>query len=199
MKKIQVYTAITGNFEPYRDDITVFRSYDRFKSDRMNAKIYKVMPHLFLDSEITIWLDGNIRVAPGVDIDQFVNEFLGDADIAVFKHPWRSNPYQEGYVCLADRLDDPQIIDAQMRHYFSLVPEMVHDLAECGVIVRRNIARVNAFNESWWAQICRYSSRDQLSFPFVCDNHPDMKVIMHQGNVREDSRFIYTKRQSSKS
>jgi hypothetical protein len=26
---------------------------------------------------------------------------------------------------------------------------------------------MNALNEKWWAEICRGSSRDQISFPYV--------------------------------
>lgn len=195
--RIKVYTAISGGFEPDRDDITVFSDYDRFKSARLNAKITKILPHLFMPNDITIWLDGNIKFSPDVDIARFVEEFLGDSDIAVFRHPYRENVFAEARVCIQDMLDDPQVITEQMCYYD------VHDyvstsLAECGVIVRRNNARVNAFNEAWWAQVCAFSSRDQLSFPWVCHTHPDVRVKLNEGNVRQDSRFIYRTRQSSK-
>ena len=40
-------------------------------------------------------------------------------------------------------------------------------LAACGIVVRKNTETVNRLNEKWWAEICRGSSRDQLSFPYT--------------------------------
>lgn len=197
--RIQVYTAITGAFEPKREDCVVFSAYDRFTSPRMNAKIYKCLPHIFCpEADITIWLDGNIRFSPGVDIGEFVTDFLGEADMAVFKHPYRENIYQEADVCIQSRLDDPQTIMQQMVLYNNYKFQGSKYFAECGLIVRRNRGLVNRFNETWWAHISAFSSRDQLSFPFAVAKHPMLRVKLHKGNVREDERFIYSKRQSSR-
>lgn len=201
--KIQVYTAITGGFDPDRDDITCFRSYDRFVSSRMNAKIYKIMPHLFFpDAEITIWLDGNIRFAPGINIEQFVDDFLGPYDMALFNHPWRDCAYQEAMICINDGLDGKHIILSQVSQYMSDGFPKYWGLWECGVIVRRHNPKTKFYNEQWWAQICRFSSRDQISLPYIHWKTQNQvykaSIVGHTGNVREDSRFIYTKRQSSK-
>lgn len=189
MSDIIVYTAITGNYEHERNDIVVFNQYKEFISERRNAKIYKVLPHLFLDNEITIWLDGNISFAPNVDIEKFVDEFLGYRDIAFFMHPYRDSLKDEAETCITLKLDDEIRIRNQVGWYFSHGPVKRH-LLEAGVIVRRNTDMVNTFNEKWWAHICRWSSRDQISLPYVL-SRSEVNYIAHPGNVRSDSRFIY--------
>jgi len=197
--KIIPYTAISGGFEPAREDILCFTKYSRFTSHRMNAKIYKCLPHIFIpDAAVTIWLDGNIRFAPGVDITEFVREFLGDSDVAAFRHPYRKTIAQEADTCIELQLDDMMTIQSQMMHYAGHAFYGVKNMAECGVLVRRNRSRVNRMNETWWSQICAFSSRDQISFPYALFRHYDVDVRLHQGNVRTDERFIYTARQSSK-
>lgn len=199
MGKIVVYTAICGGIDKPRYDIPVFNQCKRFKSERLNAKIYKCLPHLFMpEASITIWLDGNIQFKPEVDIAQFVKEFLGDADIAAFRHPYRDNLYQEAAVCSESKLDDPSVIEQQVNLYQSYHFLGNRFFAECGVLVRRNRSIVNRFNETWWAHVTAFSSRDQISFPFAANKHPMLKIRLHKGNVRTDERFIYTQRESSR-
>jgi len=40
-----------------------------------------------------------------------------------------------------------------------------------GVLIRKHTDRVKRLNERWWAEICRGSLRDQISFPFVWNGH----------------------------
>jgi hypothetical protein len=205
--KIAVYTAITGGFEPFRDDCIVFNDYDRFKSPRLNAKIYKILPHLFLpEYDVTVWLDGNIRFAPGTDIEQFVNDWLdhGKYDLAAFAHPYRNNALQELEAVDVMGLDYKAPLVDQHKFYERISKSKIgyesHRLAECGVLVRKNVESVRRMNEMWWAHICRFSSRDQISFPVVLYNmwrSHILTYVLHTGNVREDKRFIYTPRQSS--
>lgn len=201
MNTIKVYTAITGGFEPDRSDVQVMSKYDRFLSHRMNAKIYKIMPHLFFEHEITVYMDGNIKFNPTVDVTDFVREFLGRNDMAVFGHPVRDCAYLEALACIYGNLDDADLILSQMNQYRHDGFPDHYGLAECGIIIRRNNAKVKRFNEAWWAQVCRYSSRDQISFPYVrWRSHQEAEwpeIMTHDGDLREDKRFIYKPRPSS--
>ena len=40
-------------------------------------------------------------------------------------------------------------------------------LYELPVSIRKNTDNIKILNLRWWEQICRYSSRDQISMPFV--------------------------------
>ena len=52
---------------------------------RRNAKIYKVMPQMFLpEYDYWFWVDSTHEVI--VDPKTIINQYLGDSDIALWKH-----------------------------------------------------------------------------------------------------------------
>jgi hypothetical protein len=108
----------------------------------MSAKIFKVLSHLYWE-ETTVWLDGNIF--PLLPEWELVARCLSDADIALFKHPFRKNimdEYREikGLGLIAERPAFPTgFVDNR--------------LFECGVMLRRHNAAVTRFNEIWWSLI----------------------------------------------
>jgi hypothetical protein len=136
-------------------------------SPRLSARYYKMMPHrLFPSEEYSIWTDGHIELLR--DPQELADEFLDEADIALFKHRQRECIYDEALVCRWHKLDDPQRIDA-------LVEECKRDgyprgsgLVESGVIIRRHTDAINELDERWWDAILNKCCRDQLSFNFLC-------------------------------
>lgn len=156
----------------------------------MEAKRYKLLPHLFFPDPVTIWIDGNIWL--NVEPEQLVDELLGDADMAVCSHPFRETLWQEfGALREQKRFQIPYLqiqLAAQENAYRDEgLPDNV-PLYECSVLIRRNNERVNRLMESWWAQICRWQWRDQVSLPYVLWNS-DVKVSAHPINVRDHPSF----------
>jgi len=185
---IEVYTAIINDKDAPRDDVTVFTGYNKFYSPAMNAKIYKLLPHKFLDAEITVWLDGNISLQ--VPKEQIVEEWLGDADMAMLRHYKRQDIYWEAkWIPYAiknhpDKRETLKEVDDQIAHYEKIgVPRNI-GLSMGGIIIRRNKPIVNRFNEAWWAEVCRWSVRDQLSFPVVLREFPELKFNRIDGNIK---------------
>ena len=165
---ITLYTAICGKYDKDRTDVRVFRDKraDKFIEPVMNAKVYKVLPHKFIDSPLRIWMDGNIKPRKGAAT--LIRELLGEDDIAVFKHPVRKCVYEEyapARLRLAPHLQ--ALIDDQVARYKADGMPKDFGLAECGVILSRANGATREFFERWWAEISRYSSRDQVSFPYV--------------------------------
>jgi len=160
-----VYTAIIGEKDYPRSDIKCFTTkINKYKDPCRNAKIYKTIPHLFMNVEWSIWVDGNIYLKK--QTEEYL-DLLGDKDIAVFKHPDRSCIYQEAKICNKYILDNPNIIKKQMRRYLSQGYKRKQGLGVCGIIIRRHTDEVKKLNEQWWVEICKGSKRDQLSFPYV--------------------------------
>jgi len=162
--KIVVYTALKGRKDPVRDDILCFTNYDRFKSNRMNAKIYKVLPHLFFDADYSIWIDCNIflKISPSELIDM-----LRDKEIAVIRHPNNNCIYDEAKIVIKAKLDDPETVNEQIDRYKNNGYKKDQGMGMCGLIVRKHTDRIARLNEKWWSEICRGSSRDQISFNYV--------------------------------
>lgn len=161
-----VYTCISDNYDKTRkDSINLIPPSSQFKHSRMNAKIVKILSHLYIPREWSIWVDGNIylKVEPEYLLDMMI---MSGKDIAVFEHPQRANIYTEAVACINEKKDDPKIITKQLKRYEG---EGFNDqkLAMCGILIRRHTPEICRLNEQWWAEICKGSWRDQLSFPYV--------------------------------
>ena len=179
-----------------RGDVLCFVGYNKFHHPNRNAKIYKVLSHQFLETDYSIWVDGNITLL--VDPEVLIKEFLGDADIAVWKHFNRDCIYEEHEA--AKGLYEDGIIhnenvhaetDEQISRYNRNKFPKNYGLGECNVIIRKHSPQVEAFNNYWWSEICRWSFRDQLSFPYVINKFPKLKVNFIKGNPREHKYFKY--------
>lgn len=196
MQKIVVYTAITNDKDKPRTDVQVFSQYDWFKNPVMNAKIYKVLAHKFLDCDISIWVDGNIYLVKPVD--QIIGEWLGDNDIAFFRHYKSKNlDWELKWIKYKFNRRSPVSLEAeeQVKHYEKEGLPNKEDMAMGGLIIRRHIPIVARFNEAWWAEICRWGQRDQISLPMVLRRFPEMKVNRINLNIKKNP---YTKYEDHK-
>ena len=214
-KKITVYKAVTGDFDtliPPEEDFTAEHvlfadtivdgwdskpPFTKFKSDRRNSRAPKILSHLYVNNEYSVYLDGNIQLK--VPAQQLVDEFLKDKDVAVFRHAGRDCLYDEATACVALNKGDVNELSEQVTSYAERGWPMHNGLAECGVIIRRHTDEVAQMNEKWWAEYCRYSERDQISFPVSFDlekvnliegsawRHPYFEFVGHKeekNNVR---------------
>ncbi len=191
---MKVYTAIAGDYPIKRTDIQCFAPAGIFQRSVMEAKRYKVLPHMFLDDDVTIWLDGNISLR--ADPQDVAEQLLGPADIALFHSPYRQTVWDEFDVLQSDpRFDIPYLqtqLAAQRKAYARAGLPKATTPYECNFIIRRNNDRVNRLMESWWCEICRWQWRDQVSFPYVLWKYGAwVKVQVHKANVRDHSLFDY--------
>jgi len=182
MLKIEVISSICGGKDKireqpksgakyicYTDDLKMEtkawelrKAYDRFKDPRRNSRIHKILIHKYSDADITIWIDGNIRLLKSPE--EIIAEHLRPTDDMVqFIHGLRDCIYDESITVAKLKLDDPEIIIEQAKHYEDSGDGKHKGLNSGYFIIRRNNKRTKALNEAWWADYCRYSRRDQLS------------------------------------
>lgn len=183
---ITIYTCITGgkdtliedqpkgykyiaftDFPLKSDTWEIRRSYERFKDDRRNSRIQKILAHKYIDTEYSIYIDGNIRLIE--DPKKLIEKHLKDHDIAVFKHPTRNCIYDEAIECAKRGLDLEDVIIGQVKDYSKNEYPKDKGLCECGVIFRRHNDKVEKLNNAWWAEYCVHSRRDQISFMYAVD------------------------------
>lgn len=179
-----IYTAIVGKYDVPRSDIKVFANGFSGLSDRLSSKLYKSCPHLWL-AEPGIWLDGNIF--PKVPESEIAT-LLDGADLAVFKHPFRSTVRQECVDILNRGCDTTEL----QRDFAALIDQ--NSLCECGVIIRKNTPEVRRFGRVWWTLICRYSVRDQVTFPIAVSLVPELRIKVIGANLREHPMFDFVPR-----
>ena len=172
---IQVYTAICGEEYGRRfgspTDITWYGGSGIFGRPEWEAERYKVLGHKFFpNDEVLVWLDASIRL--NCTPEEAVKLFLGDADIAVFKHPVRDCLFQE----IKTMQEHPRFkadqelkrrLAAQETHYKDIKFPEHFGLWETGMIIRRASTIVNGFFNDWWSEMTRWHWRGQATLPMV--------------------------------
>jgi len=140
-------------------------SLDEKYRGRRDAKIYKILPHLFLpDYDYWIWADPTHEAV--IDPKDICSK-LGSYDIGLFTHVHRDCAYDEAHEVNKLGYDDPDLLERQLEYYSSCEFPKNYGLYELPVFVRKNTPQIHKLNLKWWELICRYSSRDQISLPFI--------------------------------
>lgn len=160
------FVAFT-DFQSNTKEWDVKPAYAKFADPRRNSRIHKILIHQYVDTKYSIWIDGNIRLM--IPPEELVELYLKDHDIALWRHPNRDCIYDEAIKCAARGLDDPETIIEQAKKYEDSGYTKHRGLFECGMIIRRHTPKVIEFDNAWWAEYCRHSRRDQISFPYAAD------------------------------
>lgn len=135
--------------------------------DPQKASRYcKLFPwRFFPKAKRSVYFDGSIQLK--ADPSKAALVWLEKHDIAVFRHPERTDAYEEAVACIQYHKGNPEVIKAQMKFYRAEKFPEKFGLAACWVLVRRHSSVVKRFSELWWEQLCKFSKRDQLSFDYV--------------------------------
>lgn len=206
--KIAIVTALCGNRESLVNPPVVHKNADYFAfvdrewtdatawkqlplekrytgdrySDRRNAKYYKILPHREL-SDYDYWMWADVSHSVIENPENIVNLHMGTADVGVFRHTQRNCLFQEANELRKLGYDHIDLIDKQTQQYRQEGMPTEFGLYELPVSVRKNSEAVRNFNELWWEQIEKFSSRDQLSFPYcLFKSKLELKVLPGYAN-----------------
>lgn len=211
-KKIAILTSIIGNelelldpprifsnasyfaFVDRKHDVKQWNQIDAFDFSqdvqykrRRNAKIYKILPNLFLpDYDYYIWIDATHAVMR--DPETIISDFLAESDIALFKHSVRNCVYQEAEIVLKLGWEHPDIIRNQISCYSRNNYPANNGLYEMSAFIRRNTREIFKLNLMWWEHICKFSSRDQISLPYVLNECKIIPAII-PGRVNDPDAY----------
>jgi len=143
-------------------------SSDPIYKNRRNAKVYKILPFTFLpEYDYYFWVDSTHILEKNPF--EVIDKYLIGSDIAVFKHPERNCIYPEGKLVVDVKYDHPNLVEDQLDFYRDIGYPENNGLYELPARVQRNTELTRRMGWMWWEQICMFSSRDQISFPFVCN------------------------------
>lgn len=145
-----------------------------FKDQRLNGKIPKMLSHrLFPQARYSIWVDSK---------SQFRRDPLGvleallwrsNAVLAISEHGARSSVYDEAKAVVKKNKATPEEVEVQLSQYrHDGLPEDKRfngkkALSEASVIAREHTPLTNLFMCLWFNEVVRFTSRDQLSFPYI--------------------------------
>lgn len=195
------YTAKTNDYKLQNrsDNAIVMLGDKNYVIPQIQSKIYKILGHLYFpNADILVWIDYNI--VSKINEYKLVEKYLSNADLFIAKHPFRKNIYEEfNELIKTKRFENiKNELQNQKEFYennnFNLNKANEIGLFECSFIIRKNTAVINELFEKWWANICRFTYRDQVSFPYVLQNYIDKIKINSQGinDIRKNENFIYT-------
>lgn len=111
-----------------------------------------------------MYLDGSMR--PKRSLKRTVDELIGDAHLAVFRHPHRSCVYEEIEACVARHKITREDADQALRQVKRVGVPKDFGLWACGVVLRRPGSDwLEWFESNWWADTKSSGLvRDQIWF-----------------------------------
>lgn len=204
--KIAIVTALCGNRESLTDPTIVYENADYhafveneksgliwnqhlaipFSGDkryeaRRNAKIYKILPELFLPGyDYYIWVDNYVGVIKNPEV--LCETYASASDFCVFKHRKTTCVYQEARVLLELGFDHADLIYESVKYFNEQKYPSDNGLYELPAFIKKNTKKATQTSLRWWEFICKYSSRDQISFP-VCAWQTGAKINTFDGYI----------------
>ncbi len=142
---------------------------------RYQGKAAKYQPWLFTDADVVVWLDGRVQTTkPG--FVSWLIDCLGDADMALYRHPTRSSILDEAYGALAEDEQRPakytgRDLVGQAKHYLVDGYEDVNLWQTTFYVARRN-ERTIQLGKRWQEEQDRFPDclLDQIPFaPLVAE------------------------------
>ena len=143
-------------------------TFEKKYTGRRNAKPYKMLPHLFMpDYDYYVWMDSCHKLLKHPK-DIIENYLADDFDLGLFDHPSdKYCAYLEAQTVLEYGIDNPQYIADQIQFYQEEGFPRKYCLYEMACFFRKNNPVTQKFGFMWYEQVCRFSSRDQISLPYV--------------------------------
>ncbi|KAJ0087469.1 hypothetical protein Patl1_09076 [Pistacia atlantica] len=142
--------------------------------DSCHVCCHQMLAHrLFPHSKYSIWVDSK---------SQFRKDPLGvleallwrsNSVLAISQHGARGSVYDEAKAVVSKHKATPEEVEVQLAQYrHDGLPEDKRfngkkALSEASVIVREHTPLTNLFTCIWFNEVVRFTSRDQLSFPYV--------------------------------
>ncbi|KNA11941.1 hypothetical protein SOVF_130480 [Spinacia oleracea] len=145
-----------------------------FTDQRLNGKIPKMLGHrLFPNALYSIWVDSKsqFRRDPFGVLEALL--WRSNSVLAISQHGARSSVYDEAKAVVKKNKATPEEVEVQLTQYRhdGLPEDKTYNgrkaLAEASIIVREHSPLTNLFMCIWFNEVVRFTSRDQLSFPYV--------------------------------
>lgn len=147
-----------------------FSNVDPVYGSRRNAKLPKILGSFLLPGyDYYIWHDNHCEVF--MDPTRIITDILGDKDMALFKHPRRDCVYEEINEVAQSTFDTSDNLDA-VRNFLRSVNYPEHSgLFELTSFAYKSSHKISEAMWAWWELLCRFSSRDQITFPYIANKY----------------------------
>ncbi|HVQ38571.1 MAG TPA: glycosyltransferase domain-containing protein [Pyrinomonadaceae bacterium] len=139
-----------------------FRGRSRRKDGRLFEDLRRSPTY-----DYCIWIDASAQILKN-DFAEFLISHVGQFGIAMLRHPDRDCIFDEVLACINLRNLKGLPLSEQVEHYRRQGYPEHNGLFAGGLIVRDlQAGRLKSINSQWWKENLRWSSRDQLSLPYL--------------------------------
>ena len=149
-----------------------------------------MLPFLYLpDYDYTFYVDGNIEII--ASLLPLIEE-VGDHALGVHYHRTRDCIYDELVQVLHLKKADPAMAKRQIAAYKREGFPRHYGLYENSILIRKHTdEEIRHLMEAWWEEYVRYSTRDQLSLPYVIwkSGYDRRKIHIMGRNLERNPRF----------
>ena len=137
----------------------------RHSNPQWMARRHKALSHLlFPSARYTLWVDSTFT--PKATAEKYLGYLQGEA-ICTYRHAARNCLYQEAEQVIRSNKAWVTVVRQQVAAYRKAGHPYHTGLPETPVVLRQHTHGVIVFNNAWWAEMEKYSLRDQISFPYV--------------------------------
>lgn len=140
-----------------------------------------VPDELFSNYEYSVYVD--IKRPFSIDFESLLSLLEFQSDFLVRIHSSRDCAYDEGGWLIKKGWYDEANILEQMKFYQKEGFPAHYGLWRTGLIFRRHTKRLKEFSQLWWAQIKKYSYRDQIGLSYAAWKY-GMKISEHPSRRR---------------
>jgi hypothetical protein len=125
------------NFKVWKEIKSLDFSTDQKYKGRRNAKIYKVLPQMFLpDYDYWFWVDSTHELI--MNPIEVIENYLVDSEIGLWNHTTRNCVYDESNIVNQLGYDHSHLLDSQVNFYKSEGYPSNNGLYELPVSIRKN-------------------------------------------------------------
>jgi len=141
------------------------------------SRHFKINSHMIEnDYDLTMYIDANLRIRG--DLDSFLVQALPfEKDFAILQHPFLFSLRQELEKCVEEGKDDENMLRRQFQHYTDekgFQDNLPHINARL-MIRRSGKPELKGLMEIWFAQLMRWSRRDQMAFNYALSLCPEVQ------------------------
>lgn len=145
--------------QPLKSDVWEIVHKDVIDDPRRTARWFKIMG--WIDWKYSMWVDGSFHIKCDL------NEWWGKRFTSPFsaaKHPLRSCIYREISYCIAVGRGEPNKLVEQDAEYKKLGVPQYNGIITSGILLRENTQECIDLCQAWWAELVKFSTRDQVAF-----------------------------------
>ena len=209
--KIVAYTCIVGNYDKLHypseelaqkydyvlisddkpSDMGTFKQWidvrdicpNEITDNTRKNRYCKINAHkIFPDYNMSIYMDGNIQLKRNLDE---ICDNISDIGITVLAQTGYIDTYREAAHKMGQNVDNVDIIYKQVEKYWKDGFPEGFGSWYCTILVRKHNSKLcMKIMEDWWNELCLYSKRNQISFPYVLWKNgfctSDVKTILKE-------------------